>query len=65
MGDGTPDVLAVETFIEIDGSGELLDKCIGGLGEPASPEFVLGHADLLLKKGSRMQDRGARYEDRG
>jgi len=44
MGDGTPDVLAVQALVEIDGGGELLDEFIGGLGKTSSPEFVLGHA---------------------
>jgi len=65
MGDGTPDVLAVETFIKVDGCSELLDESIGGLGEPASPEFILGHADLLLKKVSRKEERGSRCEELG
>ena len=50
MGDGAPNILAVETFIEVDGSGELLDEFVGGLGKTASPEFVFGHACLLLNK---------------
>jgi hypothetical protein len=63
MGEGAPDILAVETFIEVDGSGELLDEFVGGLGKTASPEFVFGHACLLLKK--RIEERGFRNEDLG
>ena len=40
VGDGTHDVVAVETLVEVDGGGETGDEGVDGLAEAAAPGLV-------------------------
>jgi hypothetical protein len=40
VSDGTPDVMSVQALVELNGSGELGDKGIGGFGKAATPGGV-------------------------
>jgi hypothetical protein len=42
VSNGALDVLAVHAFIEINGSGEALDKGVGGFAKTATPKGAGG-----------------------